>query len=67
MRKKKPVRLVPKRYRFDPWWYQLTGATPPGPATLLQWPSRAEARTDVEGEVDRAPDNADDGGDGVND
>jgi hypothetical protein len=65
MRRKKPVRLVPKRYQHDPWYYQITGETPPGPATVLQWRSQAEAAPDnVDRDVVPAPDAADgDGGD----
>jgi hypothetical protein len=50
-RKKKPVRLVPKRWAHDPWYYQITGEPQPGPAAVLQWRSRADAVADVDTDV----------------
>jgi hypothetical protein len=36
-RYKKTVRLVPKRWKLDPWWYELTG-TPMPEGKLLSFP-----------------------------
>jgi hypothetical protein len=60
-KRKKPIRLVPQRYRFGPWYYQITGEPPPGPATVLPWRSQAEAAPDHSGDVVLPLDDADNG------
>ena len=39
----KPTKLVPTRWRRDPWWYQLTGTPmPEGKVLAFPKPKRAE-------------------------